>query len=67
MARRTALTCTQVQGFVSTVLECDIHARRSLSLPNATLGVMESASLAVHAIGQGLAQTRSLKTRHAVK
>ena len=67
MAKRTALTCTQVQGFVNTPFEGDIHAKRVLSLANATLGVMESASLAVHAIGQGLAQTRSLKTRHAVK
>ena len=34
----------------------DLHAKRVLSLANATLGVLTSASLAVHAIGQGLAQ-----------
>ncbi|MCI0442580.1 IS4 family transposase, partial [bacterium] len=34
----------------------DVHAKRVYSLANATLGVMTGASLAIHAIGQGLAQ-----------
>ena len=67
MAKRTALTCMQVHGFVDTVFEGDVHAKRVLSLASATLSVMESASLAVHAIGQGLARVRGLKTKHAVK
>ena len=29
----------------------DMHAKRVLSLANATLGVIESGSLAIHAIG----------------
>jgi hypothetical protein len=40
---------------------------RALSMANATLGVLCSASLAVHAIGQGLAHARGLITKHAVK
>jgi len=36
-------------------------------MANATLGVLCSASLAVHAIGQGLAHARGLITKHAVK
>ncbi len=36
-------------------------------MANATLGVLSSASLAAHAIGQGLAHARGLITKHAVK
>jgi len=36
-------------------------------MANATLGVLFSSSLAVHAIGQGLANARGLITKHAVK
>lgn len=67
MAKRTALTCKQVQRFVDTVFDSGIHAKRVLSLANATLGVMETAALAIHTIGQGLAQARGLKTKHAIK
>ena len=38
-----------------------------LSLANATLGVLASASLAVHAIGQGLAQALGKLSKHGVK
>ena len=38
-----------------------------LSLANATLGVLVSASLAVHAIGQGLAQALGKLSKHGVK
>jgi hypothetical protein len=44
-----------------------VHAKRVLSLANATLGVMSSASLAVNTIGQGLALARGKRTKHAVK
>jgi hypothetical protein len=56
-----------VRRFVDTVFAGDIHAKRALSLASATLGVMESASLAIHTIGQGLAQARGLKSKHAIK
>jgi hypothetical protein len=45
----------------------DMHAKRVQSLANATLGVIRTASLAVHTIGQGLALARGLVTKHAVK
>ena len=53
--------------FLESLFEGDVHAMRVLSLANATLGVLSSASLAVHAIGQGLAHARGLITKHAVK
>ena len=45
----------------------DLHAKRVYSLANATVGVMAGASLAIHAIGQGLAQARGKLTKQAVK
>ena len=47
--------------------EGDLHAKRVLSLANATLGVLTSASLAVHAIGQGLAQAMGKLSKHGIK
>ena len=44
-----------------------MHAKRVDSLCDATLGVPHSASLAVCAIGQGLAAARGLKPKHAIK
>ena len=40
---------------------------RVLSLANATLGVLTSASLAIHAVGRGLAQAMGTLTKHGVK
>src|SRR5208282_3650198 len=45
----------------------ELHARRILSLAGATLGAIQSASLAVGLIGQGLALARGRLTKHAVK
>lgn len=56
-----------IRKFLESLFEEDVHAMRVLSMANATLGVLSSASLAVHAIGQGLAHTRGLITKHAVK
>ncbi len=44
-----------------------MHAKRVLSLANATLGVIESGSLAIHAIGSGLSLANGLERKHAVK
>jgi hypothetical protein len=56
-----------VHDFLAELFHTDVHARRVYSLANATLGVMTSASLAVHTIGQALAQARGLAPKHAVK
>lgn len=49
------------------IFEDDLHRRRILSLSHGALGVLHAASLAIHAIGQGLAQARGLDPKHAVK
>jgi hypothetical protein len=56
-----------VHAFLSGLFDGDLHAKRVLSVANASLGVIRSGSLAVHTIGLGLAQARGLKTKHAVK
>jgi hypothetical protein len=55
------------RSFVGRVFGADLHAKRIDSLAGATLGVMQSASLAVALIGQALAQARGLVTKHAIK
>ena len=54
-------------AFLDELLEGDLHGKRVLSLANATLGVMVSASLAVAVIGRSLAQARGLLAKHAIK
>ena len=57
----------QVHRFLSDLFAGDLHAKRVLSLANATLGVVRTASLAVNTIGHGLALARGLVTKHAIK
>ena len=67
MVIRQRFSFQEVRDVLGGLLEQDLHAKRVTSLFNATLGVLHSASLAVCAIGQGLAAARSLKLKHAVK
>lgn len=67
MKTKSAIDAEQVQGFLSKLFEEDLHAKRVLSLGNATLGAIEAASLSVHAIGLGLAEVRGLNSKHAIK
>ena len=61
------LCCEEVQRFLAVLFDGDLHAKRVLSLANATLGVIKTASLAVNTIGQGLALARGRVTKHAIK
>ena len=56
-----------VRDFVKRVFSDDLHAKRVLSLADAAVGVVTSASLAVSMIGHALAQSRGLVDKHAVK
>ena len=67
MTPAQTLCFTEVHRFLAGLFEGDLHAKRVLSLANATLGVIRTASLAVHTIGQGLALARGLLTKHAIK
>ena len=67
MPTKKPLSFEGVHRFLKTLFADDLHAKRVLSLAGATLGVIESASLAVAMIGQGLALARGRLTKHAIK
>ena len=67
MTPNKTLGFEDIEQFLKGLLGTDMHAKRILSLAIATLGVVRTGSLAVHAIGQGLAVARGLETKHAVK
>jgi hypothetical protein len=65
--REQRFSIDQVKLVLGGVLGHDLHAKRVASLSDATLGVLRGASLAVCAIGQGLAAARGLNPKHATK
>jgi len=67
MKLRDGIRRDDVHAYVSDIFGTDVHAKRVASLSNATTGVLTSGSLAVAAIGQGMAHTCGLRTKHAVK
>ena len=67
MTQQGVLRRDDISEFISKMYEGDLHAKRVLSLSNATLGVLTSASLAIHALGQGLAQAMGKLSKHGVK
>lgn len=64
---REKIRYSTLHDFVDGIFGEDMHAKRVQSLSSATLGVIESCSLAVHLIGQGLAQAHELKQKHCIK
>jgi hypothetical protein len=67
MQSNQTLCFTEIHRGLTRLFDGDLHAKRILSLANATLGVVRTASLAVNTIGQGLAFARGLVTKHAIK
>jgi Transposase DDE domain len=67
MVIRERFSYRGIHAVVGGLLGDDLHAKRVNSLCDATLGVLHSGSLAICAVGQGLAAARSLKPKHAVK
>ena len=67
MDSKTILKRDDIMEFITQLYGGDLHAKRVLSLANATLGILASASLAIHAIGQGLAQALGKLGKHGVK
>src|SRR5271166_3766272 len=67
MRPNQTLGFNDIHQFLERLIGVEMHAKRVLSLANATLGVIRTASLAVHMIGLGLALARGLITKHAIK
>lgn len=61
------ITSASISEYLNDIFGQDMHAKRVLSLANATLGVIEASSLAIHAIGNGLAQANGLERKYAIK
>src|SRR4051812_50214129 len=67
MTATSQFSFDEVRQVLGGVLGPDLHAKRVDSLSDATLGVLHSGSLAVAAIGHGLAAARGTLTQHALK
>lgn len=67
MVIRERFSYQGIRDVLGDLLGQDLHAKRVASLCDATLGVLHSGSLAICAIGQGLAAARYLKPKHAIK
>jgi hypothetical protein len=67
MSQASAFEQHDVVAFLESLYDGDLHAKRVLSLANETRGILASGSLAVHAIGQGLAHVQGTMTKHGVK
>ena len=65
--RTTALDRSRILQFTDDIFGPSLHDKRVFSLANAATGCLERASLAIHAIGLGLATACSLKSKHAIK
>jgi len=65
--RTNPLGFKTVGDFVERAVGDDLHAKRVLSLTNATMGVIHAATLGVTTIGRALAQARGLEPKSAVK
>jgi hypothetical protein len=65
--RRVGLSSESIQGFLSDVVEDDLHVKTILSLSNAVLGVLHSASLCIHVIGRAYGWVTDHDGKHGVK
>lgn len=67
LRRQETIRYSTIFDFVDDLFGEDMHAKRVESLSCATLGVIQSCSLAVRLIGQGLAQAHELNQKHCIK
>src|SRR5689334_5251713 len=67
MSESRTLSHERVRDFLDPILGADLHAKRIASLADATTGALRAASLAVCAIGAGLAAAKGLNPKHAGK
>jgi len=65
--RDPRITPESVIEFTHGLFHEELHAKRSLSLAMAAVGVIHATSLALHAIGRGMARAMGLDPKHATK
>jgi hypothetical protein len=61
------ITHNMISNTITNIFDEELHAKRVLSLANAVQGVLQSASLAIHAIGHGLSVAQGTTSKHAIK
>jgi hypothetical protein len=66
MKVKDVVNSDKIYNYISKMFT-DIHEKRILSISNAVIGIITSASLAIHLIGQGLAAVKGTITKHGVK
>jgi hypothetical protein len=64
---RNILTVRRATRLVEQMAGDSMHAKRILSVTSAVVGVVNAASLSIHAIGAGLAHASGLNAKHAIK
>lgn len=65
--KNPAITHDMISNTITNIFNEELHAKRVLSLSNAVQGVLQSASLAIHAIGHGLSVAQGTTSKHAIK
>ena len=65
--RSHKLDPTSIHEFSEDLIGEDLHAQRVRSVANGVIGVLHAATLAIHAIGEGLAVAMGLDPKHAIK
>lgn len=65
--RRVGLSSESIQRFLREVVDDDVHVKTILSLSNAVLGVLHSASLCIHVIGRAYGWVTDHDGKHGVK
>ena len=67
MSTPTHISPRRVLDFTTHLFSPELHAKRIASIADATVGVLRGVSLAIHAIGAGLAVAKGLTAKHATK
>ena len=65
--RSHKLDPSSIHEFIEDLIGDDLHAQRVRSVANGVIGVLHAATLAIHAIGEGLAVAMGLDPKHAIK
>lgn len=65
--RSHKLDPSSIHEFIEDLIGEDLHAQRVRSVSNGVIGVLHAATLAIHAIGEGLAVAMGLDPKHAIK
>jgi hypothetical protein len=67
MQTRAHISPHRVLEFAHQLFDPMLHSKRIASIADATVGVLRGTSLAIHAIGAGLAMAKGLNAKHATK